>query len=416
MTRFGAAALVVTLAPWALAQAPSAAPPRGAAAPASAAPVPASAAPVPASAAPAPFVPPSPTLSPDADAGGRTGDGGPVFNTCVEQIPDGRNAPTLSSTLPSRGKSGWATPLRIVIEHGRGETVLPNGFHVQLGGDAYREIEREGFALPDPDGGSGPTKSVVVEGEKATTTLTIPLLPLPEEPGRHELTVPPLPIAIARASGDVITLCTKPQTLVVEDPIANTPNAKPKSNPAPLDQLEEWTAAKQASIVGLIALVVGALVAWLFSWWRRRPKVLPPPPPPRPPWEVALEELDAVRRAGLIEKNELDDHFARVSDAVRKYLGGLYGFDGLESTTREILHTLHRVVPRVVVLEEIERFLRQADLVKFARLTPTEPECREALDLGEQIVRRTIPPTPVAGPVAATRTPDPEEPPAEDRA
>lgn len=332
------------------------------------------------------------------DAGAPARDAGRIFSTCVERVPDGRDAPKLTETLPKRGKSGWSTPLKVVVEHGRGETVLPNGFHIQLGGDAYQEIEREGFVLPDPDGGAGPTKTVKVEGEKAITTLTIPLLPLPEEPGRHEMTVPPLPIAIARASGDVITLCTEPHTLIVEDPIANTPNAKPRRNPAPRPQLEEWTSAKQAAIGALIALVVAAIVAALFAWWRRRPKVVPPPPPPRPPWEVALEELDAVRTARLIEKKELDDHYARVSDAVRKYLGGRYGFDGLESTTREILHILRRVVPPIIVINDIEVFLRQADLVKFARLTPSETECQQALDLGEQIVRKTIPPALTAKP------------------
>ena len=63
---------------------------------------------------------------------------------------------------------------------------------------------------------------------------------------------------------------------------------------------------------------------------------MPPPPPPRPPWEVAFEELDAVRHAGLVDEGRYAEHFDRVCDAVRKYLGGRYGFDGLETTTDEM--------------------------------------------------------------------------------
>ena len=54
---------------------------------------------------------------------------------------------------------------------------------------------------------------------------------------------------------------------------------------------------------------------------------------------------------------------------------------------RQILEAEGETKARIV----IERFMRKADLVKFARLTPTAEECRTALDLGEEIVRRTIP-------------------------
>ena len=39
-----------------------------------------------------------------------------------------------------------------------------------------------------------------------------------------------------------------------------------------------------------------------------------------------------------------------MSDAVRKYLGGRYGFDGLETTTGEMTSILKRVEPPVVEL------------------------------------------------------------------
>jgi hypothetical protein len=56
-----------------------------------------------------------------------------------------------------------------------------------------------------------------------------------------------------------------------------------------------------------------------------------------------------------------------------------------------MLSVLRRVVPPIAVLDVIEAFLRQADLVKFARLTPTAEECIQALERGETTVRRTIP-------------------------
>jgi hypothetical protein len=320
--------------------------------------------------------------------------GAALGRSCVERLPQGKERPLLTESFPERGTSGYASTLEIVVEHGKGETVLPTGLELRSGGADETELKSAGFALPDPEGGAGPEIRVENRGERAVTTVRIGFVLLPPKPGRQRMLLPPVPIAIARASGEVATVCTRPHSIVVEDPIANTPNPSPRDNPEPRRQLEEWTWLKNATTIGAIALVVGALVAWLIGMWLRRPKPVPPPPPPRPPWEVALEELFDIKNAGLIKSERYAEHFDRVSDAIRKYLGDRYGFDGLESTTREALVLLREMQPPIPVLDMIEASLRHADLVKFARLTPSEDECELSLVRAEQIVRSTIPAMP----------------------
>jgi hypothetical protein len=323
-----------------------------------------------------------------ADAGADTR---PSTLGCVEHVPAGKPRPDLAERFPDKGLAGHVALLVVEVEHGKGESVLPHGLRLQLGSDEARALERAGFALPEPDGGAAPNLDSKPAGDRVKTTLQIPVVPLPEQAGVQQMTLPPLPIAISRASGELLTLCTKSHSIAVDEPIADAPDAKPKHNPAGRRQLEEWTTLKHVTYAALIALLVGALVAWILSRWLRRPKPAPPPPPPRPPWEVALEELQDLRRAELIENARFVEHYDRVSYIVRKYAGERYGFDGLESTTREMLSVLRRVVPPIPVLEAIEAFLRHADLVKFARLTPTADECNEALARGQQIVERTVP-------------------------
>ncbi|HEY0464388.1 MAG TPA: hypothetical protein VGC79_09280, partial [Polyangiaceae bacterium] len=231
------------------------------------------------------------------------------------------------------------------------------------------------------------------------TKVWISVVPLPAKPGRHELVLPALPIAVSRASGELVTVCTASHAVLVEDPIANTPNPAPRANPAPRRQLEIWTTAKQVAIAGLIALFVGALGALLLSRWLRRPKKLPPPPPPRPPWDVALEALHDIRHAGLTREGRFAEVFDRVSDVLRRYLGDRYGYDGLESTTREALSSLRETTPQIEDLPGIEAFMRDADLVKFARLTPSEGECLDLLARAENIVTRTMLIAPLPPPV-----------------
>jgi hypothetical protein len=291
----------------------------------------------------------------------------------------------------------------VTVVHGPAETVLPTGFHFQADAVEAKALKEAGFIVPNPEGGAGP-KVQRTEGATTKSTVTLSFVALPKEPGRHELTLPALPISIARASGELVSLCTQPHTITIEDPTSSTPNPKPKDNPPPRRQREEWTFLKQAVSIGAVAVVAGAILAWLVGRWLKRPRPVPPPPPPRPPWEVALESLHDLRHAGLTREGRFAEHFDRVSDVVRRYLGDRYGFDGLESTTREMLGELRATTPRIAVLDDIERFLRQADLVKFARLTPSELECSTALGEAEQIVERTVPPLTPAG------APPPEAP------
>jgi hypothetical protein len=314
-----------------------------------------------------------------------------VWSSCIEHVPSGVKRPSLKEQFPSRGVSGYASTLTIAVEHGKGETVLPQGFQVQAGGDAYRALVEAGFFIPDPDGGAGPQVTTAPTASGATTKIEIPFLVLPKNPGRKAMTLPPVPIAVARANGEIATLCTQPHRITVEDPTASVPEAKVKPNPVGRPQREEWTLAKHLVIGALIGGVVAALVAWLLVRFLRRPRPAPPPPPPVPPWETAFEELHAVRHAGLVPQARFAEHYDRVSDAARKYLGGMYGFDGLETTSYEMVATLKTVSPAVPNVDGIESFLSECDLVKFAKYSPSEPDCWQILDRAETIIRTTMP-------------------------
>jgi hypothetical protein len=328
-------------------------------------------------------------------------------SACVEHIPEGKERPVFQESFPARARAGYAAVLRLEIPHGLGETVLPGGFKLTLDGPEGKALRASQFVIPSLEGPAAPriTRSEAEGGAK--TVVELSFIPLPKEPGPAELTLPSVPIAIARASGELITICTSPHDIAVDDPTANIPSASVRPNPPPERQLEVWTAAKNVALGALIALPLGALLAFLISRWMRRARPLPPSPPPRPPWELALEALARVRSKGLLERGLTSQHFAEVSLAMREYLGQRFGFDGLESTTREILEQLSREPPPAEILDEIERLLRRADLVKFANLTPEAAECEVAFERAEHIVRRTIKSEPPPLPANPELTPPP---------
>ncbi|MDB4943855.1 MAG: hypothetical protein JWP97_3389, partial [Labilithrix sp.] len=349
--------------------------------------------------------------APDAGGSDAAAPTGGSVGGCVESIPRGAQHPIVTDVFPIRGTSGWAATLQVTVKHGKGERVLPAG--LDLGGavEAKKYLQKAGFAIPEQDGGAGAqlwTDPEDKNGAFAVTHLELPLVLLPEKPGRNTLELPPLPVAIARSNGEIATVCTHPHLVAVEDPTANTPQAAPRGNPPPRPQREEWTALKKALLWSAVGLVVGAVLAYFIVRQMRKPKPVPPPPPPRPPWEVALEKLEHVRRAGLLDEGRDAEYFDRVSDAVRGYLGARFGFDGLESTSDEILASLKKQAGGFVRLEtaeadamgaptpgvplaEIRSFLGDCDLVKFANLRPSPEQCSSALVSGEHIIRATMP-------------------------
>ncbi|MBV9950241.1 MAG: hypothetical protein JOZ69_25595 [Myxococcales bacterium] len=328
---------------------------------------------------------------------------------CAETGPAGPGRPSLVDTFPDRGASGYAATLRIVVTHGKGETVLPRGLELQMEGDAARALRAAGFAIPDQDGGAGARLTTVDLDPKSgrrQTTLDLRLLALPEGPGRHSLVLPPLPVSIARANNDVYTLCTHPHTFVVEDPTASTPDAQPRPNPPPRVQREEWVAVERGLAWAAGGVLLGAVLAWVYRLCKLRPKPEPPPVPARPPWEIAFDRLHEARHAGLLETRRFAEFFDRVNDAVREYLGARFGFDGLESTTDETLAALRRVPHFGLPMPEVAAFLQDCDLVKFADVTPTLEECERAVIAAEKVVRATMP---AAAPAAAAAPASPEE-------
>jgi hypothetical protein len=315
---------------------------------------------------------------------------------CQEHIPEGKQRPKTTERFPEKGLSGHQVLLEVTVEHGEGERVLPAGVQLKSSDESARAVRAAGFVFPQVDGPAAPKVERATGSGSTTTRVTLPLVPLPAEPGRRELVLPALPIAMARASGEVITLCTAEHQILIEDPIANQPNPEPKGNPAPRRQRELWEGLKLTAYGSLIGLALALAFALLFRWWQRRPKKLPPPPPPRPAWELALEELEQLQRSQLLEQGHLEEHFDQVSHALRRYLGGRYGFDGLESTTTEIMEEMMRRVWRVGLQqdgtrESIIQFLEESDLVKFANVAPTAAQCRGMWDRAKQVVVDTMP-------------------------
>jgi hypothetical protein len=253
-----------------------------------------------------------------------------------------------------------------------------------------------------------PTPRVEVQGDRATHVIELELLAL--EPGDHEL--PSITLRVVTADGVVGEVQTAPLRVPVGSVLGNEPNAEPKPPSEPVEVWEDdYTLAWVLGGLGLILL--GALFAWLFArWWRRRAKAAAPPPPPRPPWEIALEKLEALRldRDAAVREERVVAWVDLVSDALREYLGRRYEFDGLESTTDEVVAELKKRKLIGLSIDEVIALLRDCDLVKFAK-APLGVEQSDLLLAGAFRVVRTTAPIAGVSAMGPVMVPGPSGPP-----
>lgn len=226
-------------------------------------------------------------------------------------------------------------------------------------------------------------------GDRREYRFVLTLLAL--EPG--QVTIPGVELRVLTAEGDVGVLRTESRAIEVRSRIANEPNATAKGPSAPRTLIEENPVPKYV-IGAVLAMMLGALIALaLRRWWKRRPKVEPPPPPPRPPWELAFAKLEALRRDGqaMVAEGRVEPWIDALSDVVREYLGKRYGFDGLECTSGELLDRVRALRATQVSASELEVFLGECDLVKFAKGSVTEEQAEAMYKSAHRLVTRTIP-------------------------
>lgn len=211
------------------------------------------------------------------------------------------------------------------------------------------------------------------------------------DPGRHALAG--VELRVVTKAGLVGSIRTEPLAIEVGSLLANEPNAQPKVETQPVVVMQDdYTLLYVLGAIALAALI--ALVTWLVArYLQRRVKPAPPPPPPRPPWEIAATKLADLRRRKqrMIEEGKAAQFVDEVSDVVREYLGGRFGFDGLETTTDEMLLLLRQGNCNVGLWQEVGAYLRRCDLVKFAKVEPDQDEADLVFAKAQDIVQFSMP-------------------------
>ncbi len=136
----------------------------------------------------------------------------------------------------------------------------------------------------------------------------------------------------------------------------------------------------------LVAFLIGLITA---KAWKNRDTLIPKAPPV-PPHVIALKALEALKREGLLEKDECEPFYTELSLILRVYLEGRFRLNAPDETTEELVDELSRSpelrgTQRDILLD----FMRQADIVKFAKGHPDRATMESAFDTTKEFVEET---------------------------
>lgn len=140
-------------------------------------------------------------------------------------------------------------------------------------------------------------------------------------------------------------------------------------------------------IIGILA-VVAAMVFWLIS---RRKKARPAAAVPvKSAYEMAWEQLEALKAKDLISQGKIKEYHIEISDIIRRYLEGRFSLNAPEMTTEEFLNSLSEGARLETTHKELLReFLGYCDLVKFAKYTPETREIDLVWESASNFIRQT---------------------------
>ena len=93
---------------------------------------------------------------------------------------------------------------------------------------------------------------------------------------------------------------------------------------------------------------------------------------------TAREKLAVLKDANLWQSGKFKDYYTDLTGITREYLEGQFNIDAIEMTSDEILDEVKKFQLDNVIFNKLQNTLTTADLVKFAKATPSPTENENA--------------------------------------
>lgn len=141
----------------------------------------------------------------------------------------------------------------------------------------------------------------------------------------------------------------------------------------------------------VIGIALAALIVAVILLYRKNGKTLLPVRRRIPPYTLAKNRLDDLKKKRLPEKGHTKAYYTELTDILRQYLGGRFRIYALEMTSSQILDAMRSNPDTAAFVDQLKPMFRVADFVKFAKQDSTPTENIQSSNAVESFIDSTRP-------------------------
>ena len=196
-----------------------------------------------------------------------------------------------------------------------------------------------------------------------------------------------LPIAYKEDGEYWDTIYSKSIQLTVESPEIDTTQAF-----ATIKDIYQEDLSFREDVLPIILIVLGLTVfialIWFFS--QKKEKIENVEQDIKLPAHIiAFKALNELENKQLWQQGKFKDFYSELSFIMREYLENRFAINALESVTDEILINLNPFSIEKTQTENLKGILQTADLVKYAKVKPSEEKHQNMMALSLKFIQKT---------------------------
>lgn len=159
----------------------------------------------------------------------------------------------------------------------------------------------------------------------------------------------------------------------------------------PIDAPLQFEEIKNYVFGGLLGLILLTIIIYLLVKYFKNRAMKGIQIPLLPPHIEAMNELEKLYPLKLWKAGKHKIYYTKLSDIVRIYIERRYDIGAMEMTTDEIFLKLKDIEVPIDAQTKLREFLVLSDLVKFAKMEPTEDENEDSFKQAYSFVMVTKP-------------------------
>ncbi|MCW8848411.1 MAG: hypothetical protein OQJ81_00425 [Melioribacteraceae bacterium] len=144
-------------------------------------------------------------------------------------------------------------------------------------------------------------------------------------------------------------------------------------------------------IILLVLLIIAIVAYFLYKKFKKPIEEIKfvKKAPPVPLHIIALRALEKLDEKKLWQQGKIKDYHSEITEIIRRYFEDRYNFNSLEMTTAQSMQVLNRVMDNQKLIDTTQKFLENADMVKFAKFVPLPSVNEEMMIQAYDIVKKT---------------------------